>query len=104
MLARFRALIAIDPSPRPQEYPSAIRVLIYSNRTDDPASGKFFQAMMTSDDENPLHSGDHAIVTLAIADSNASAYLATGQEFSLWSPPTGHGTVSRRVYTTAGPS
>lgn len=103
-LARFRALITLDPAGRPREFPSGTRVLVHGTRIGDPASGKFFQAVMTSDEENPLRPGDHAVVTLTIADGDAPAYLAAGQHFMLWGASTGHGIISRQVYTPAGPS
>jgi hypothetical protein len=104
---RFRAVITLDPAAEPAaaEYASGTRALLIRDaRVGDPGAGQFFQAMMTWDEENPLRPGDHAVVTLTIADSDAPACLASGQRFTLWGACAGRGVISRRVYTAAGPS
>jgi hypothetical protein len=104
---RFRAVITLDPAAGPAagEYASGTRALLIRDaRIGDPGTGQFFQAMMTWDEENPLRPGDHAVVTLTIADSDAPACLAAGQHFTLWGACAGRGVISRQVYTAAGPS
>ena len=103
-LTRFRALITLAPASRPCEYPGGSRVLVYGTRTGDPAAGRFFQALMTPDEEVTLGPGDHAVVTLTIADGDAPGYLTTGRHFALWGATAGRGIISRQVYTVAGPS
>jgi len=106
-LFRFRAVIALDPAAAPSAhgYLSGTReLLVHGTRIDDPGTDRFFPAMMTWDEENTLQPGDHAVVTLTIADDDAPSYLAAGQLFRLWGAGTGHGIISRRVFTTAGPS
>ena len=107
MVFRFRAVITLDPAAEPAagEYSSGTRALLIRDiRVGDPSTGQFFQAMMTWDEENPLRPGDHAVVTLTIADSDARACLAAGQHFTLWGACPGRGVVTRQVYTAAGPS
>ena len=108
MLFRFRALITLDPAagPSAREYASGTRaLLVHATRTGEPGADKFFPVTMTWDDEdNPLRPGDGAVVTFTTADREAPAYLAAGQHFDLWGAGSGHGVISRRVYTAAGPS
>jgi hypothetical protein len=107
-LFRFRALITLDPAagPSAREYASGTRaLLVQATRNGKPGTAKFFPAMMTWDDEkNPLRPGDRAVVTVTITDAQAPAYLAAGQHFGLWGAGTGHGVISRQVYTAGGPS
>jgi hypothetical protein len=57
------------------------------------------------DSEQPLHPGDHALVTARVSDGEADAFLDAGQRFTLWSGgQVGRGTVCRRVFTDYGPS
>jgi hypothetical protein len=108
-LYRFRALLTVDApaaSAPDRSYASGRRaLLVHAYRIGQPARGKFFQAMMTWDeDTTKLRPGDRAIVTLTVADSEAPAYLDAGQPFTLWGGGSGHGVVARQVYTTAAPS
>jgi hypothetical protein len=90
-----------DLSPLPSGTPA---LLVHASRPGHPHQDKYFQAMMTWDEDGELRPGDHAIVTLTIADQQAACYLDAGRPFTLWGSGIGHGVIARRVYTTAGPS
>lgn len=114
---RFRALIALDPvgsrraaSLRPsrhpaQQYPNRTHTLmIRALRLRSPGGIRYFPAEICWDDEQPLHPGDHAEVTITVTDDEAPDYLDAGQRFTLWSGgEVGHGTISRKVFTEYGP-
>lgn len=105
-LFRFRALITLDPDAElGGEFASGTRALLVRNASvQGRGTGKFFQSMITWDDDGMLRPGDHAVVTLTIADTEAPAFLPAGQHFPLWGGATGHGVVTRQVYTSSGPS
>jgi hypothetical protein len=107
-LFRFRALITVDPpdgTAPVHGYPSGTRALmVHARRIGQPARDKFFSAMMTWDNDGQLRPGDQAVVTITVADEQAPAYLAAGQPFTLWGAATGRGVITRKVFTTAGPS
>ena len=105
---RFRALVTLDPpaagSPG-RRYPSGTRALmVHARRISGPASDKYFPATISRDEERPLQPGEQAVVTITVTGGDAPAYLASGQPFTLWGASTGHGVVSRRVFTNHGPS
>jgi len=107
-LYRFRALVTVDaPAANAPErtYASGTRAfLVRANRIGQPTREKFFQAMMTWDEDTELRPGDRAVVTITVADSEAPAYLDAGQRFMLWGGGSGHGMVARQVYTASAPS
>jgi hypothetical protein len=120
---RYRALIALDSAPaepdglvmpRRRRAPLAPVPRQYSNHThalmvrarclDRPAYARCFPAELSWDDEQPLHPGDRAEVTITMVDDEAPAFFGAGQRFSLWDgADIGHGTVSRQVFTEYGP-
>jgi hypothetical protein len=130
---RYRALIALDlveardtvrrpsvPRPRtaPDAGPSGPRLASiprqYSNHThalmvraqcrDKPSYARCFPAEISWDDEEPLHAGDRAEVTITLTDDEACSFFGAGQRFSLWDGiDVGHGTISRQVHTEYGP-
>lgn len=114
---RFRALITLDPATPsrgtpmpaaavPPQYPNHTRALmVRALRPRIPGTIRYFAAEICWDGDEPLHPGDHAIVTITLTDDEAVAYLEGGQRFTLWSGgDVGHGTISRRVFTEHGPS
>ena len=107
-LYRFRALVTVDApaaSDPGRAYASGTRAfLVHAYRIGQPAREKFFQAMLTWDDDTELRPGDHAVVTITVTDSEAPAYLDAGQRFTLWGGGSGHGMVARQVYTASAPS
>jgi hypothetical protein len=107
-LYRFRALLTVDApaaSAPDRPYASGTRAfVVHAYRISQPTRGKFFQAMMTWDEDTELRPGDRAVVTLTVADSEAPAYLDAGQPFTLWGGGSGHGMIARQVYTTSAPS
>jgi hypothetical protein len=112
--ARFRALITLDPAgprpaaPRPasRQYPNHTRALMIRARPlRNAGSSRYFPAEICWEGERPLRPGDHAEVTIAVSDDEASAFFGAGQRFTLWSGgDVGHGTISRKVYTDYSPS
>jgi hypothetical protein len=112
---RFRALIALDPAgtrpniplrPAAEEYPNHTRTLVVrvpSFRV--PGHSWFFPAEICWDSGQALHPGDHAVVTIAVANDGAGELLDAGRHFALWrGGDVGSGVISRRVYTDYGPS
>ena len=107
-LYMFRALVTLDAptaTGADRTYASGTRAfLVRASRIGQPARVKFFQAMVTWDEDTELRPGDRAIVTMTIADSDVQAYLDAGQRFSLWGGGFGHGVIARQVYTASAPS
>ena len=112
---RFRVLITLDPveprpgelHPRAQQYPCHTRSLMILAEPLRAGVGpaRCLPAEFWWDSEQPLHPGDHALVTARVSDDEADAFLDAGQRFTLWSGgQVGHGTVCRRVFTDYGPS
>jgi len=112
---RYRALVTLDPvEPHPaaphaparqyQNHTRALMILARPLRADG-GSARILPAEMWWDSEEPLHPGDHAVVTARVADDHADAFLEAGQRFVLWSGGNvGHGTIYRRVFSDYGPS
>jgi hypothetical protein len=131
---RYRALITLDiveetpdalnmPSvPRARTAPDDTRPDMltaiphqYANHThalmvraccrDKPSYARCFPAEISWDDEEPLHAGDRAEVTITMIDDEACSFFGAGARFSLWNGvDVGHGTISRQVHTEYGPS
>jgi hypothetical protein len=107
-LFRFRALLTLDSASASEPgraYLSGTRALmVHASRIGLPASDRYFPATITWDEERDLRCGDTAVVTITVADESATAYLDAGQPFELWGDGSGHGVISRRVFTDGGPS
>jgi hypothetical protein len=107
-LFKFRALVDIDladTSAPVRAYHSGTRALtVHARRIGEPACDKYFPAMLTWDDQRDLLPGDHAVVTITVVDEEAPAYLDAGQPFTLWGGGSGHGVISRQVFTDGIPS
>lgn len=105
---RFRALINLDPLPADsgqRRYPSSTRqLLLHSRRLDAPRSDKYVRAVISADGDVPLEPGKTIIATITVTDDDALFYLAAGQTFTLWGRGSGRGVISRRVFTSQGPS
>jgi len=112
---RFRALITLDPAaarpvnslrPAAGTYPSHTRALMVRARSRrDPSISRIFPSQICRDDGQPLHPGDHTVVTVTVTGQDAPAFFDAGCHFTLWSgSDVGDGVVSRRVYTEYGPS
>ncbi len=97
------------PGPRlasiPRQYSNHTHVLmVRAHRLDRPGYWRCFPAEISWDDQEPLHPGDRAEVTITMTDDEACAFFGAGQRFSLWSgADVGHGTISRQVHTEYGP-
>jgi hypothetical protein len=104
----FRALVTLDAAAGEgtvREYPSGTDHVMVHARPGRPGAERYFEAVITRDDGKPLRSGDHAVVTIAVPDEDAGAFLAMGELFALWhGSDIGHGVVSRRVFTPGSPS
>ena len=111
---RFRAWLTLadDAHPRPyssrhseDEAPSNVeRLLVHAWLPGEPMTQKFFPSVISSDDGQPLTAGRRTLVTLALTDEAAPAYLAAGRPFTVTGHHNGRGIVSRRVFTDFGPS
>ncbi len=122
---RYRALITIDalpaqPSPepasayrRPDRHLASIprqlsnhthSLMVRAHCLGKPDYARCFPAEISWDDDEPLHPGDRAEVTITMIDDEACAFFGAGQRFSLWNgEEVGHGTISRQVHTEYGP-
>lgn len=105
---RYRALVELDRPARcgpGRPYPSGTRALmVHARRIGQPSVHKYFPAAIAQDDQQPLQPGEHVVVTIAVTDDDAPSCLAPGQPFVIWGDRTGHGIISRRVFTGSGPS
>lgn len=80
---RFLALVILDPAPRedaarcdPDETGPCFLV--------EPSYCMYFPAVISLDREVPSHSKAYALVTIALHDSEAGAFFAPGQRFTIW--------------------
>ena len=104
-LFKYRALVTLDPGKTGHDYPSGTHSLVvHASRLDDLSRDKYFPAVITTDDEAPLHEGERTVVTVTVAADDAPEFLAAGQTFTIWGETGGHGVVSRRVFTDGEPS
>ena len=111
---RFRAVITLDPAdahhgtplhPVPRQFPNHTHsLMVRPTGPRESGESRIFPAEICLDDQEWLHSGEHAIVTITVNDDLAAAFFGAGQRFTLWSgDDVGHGIVSRRVQTDYGP-
>ncbi|HUA27908.1 MAG TPA: hypothetical protein VMC03_03410 [Streptosporangiaceae bacterium] len=105
---RYRALVTLDP-PGPcglgWQYPSGTRALmVRARRIGEPPVHRYMPATISPDDQLPLRPGDQVVATITVIDDEAPAFLGPGQPFTLWGGSTGHGIISREVFTDSGPS
>jgi hypothetical protein len=105
---KFRALMTLDSWAKDRRRgldPSATHFLmVHVLHAGQPSSEKYFPAAITRDDGQPLQPGQSQVVTIAVTDDEAPLFLAPGQPFTIWGGGYGRGIVSRRVFTTSGPS
>lgn len=109
---RFRAFVTLDswnPADRRQNPrsldPSATHpLMIHAWHAGLPSCGKSFPAAISRDDGQPLEPGRGQVVTIAVADDEVPQFLAPGRSFTIWGRGAGHGIISRRVFTSSGPS
>ncbi|MGH3165908.1 MAG: hypothetical protein ACRDN0_08435, partial [Trebonia sp.] len=75
--SRFRALITLDPlgenaSKIQQQYANHTRVLmVEAHGSGPPGSVRHFPAEICWDDGQPLHPGDHVVVTISMTEDDA---------------------------------
>jgi hypothetical protein len=102
---KYRALVTLDPPARgapSRQYPSGTHALmIHAERIGQPSCDKYFPAAVYPDDELPLKPGEQRLVTIAVTGDDAPSYLAAGQPFTIWGGGSGHGIISRRLFTVA---
>lgn len=106
---RFRAVITLNEAahdPQGSEYRSGTHaVMVHAGRTGQPGHDQYFEAVIEREDQQSLHPGDHAVVTITLADPDAREFFAPGQHFILWNGgDVGTGVVSRHVFTSGSPS
>ena len=79
--------------------------MIRSSDRAAPAQNRYFPAAIYRPDDLPLIPGEHGVVvTIEVADDEASAFLGPGQHITLWNGlDIGHGVISRRVFFTTAP-
>lgn len=89
----------------PRQYSNHTHALmVRAQCRDKPSYARCFPAEISWDDEEPLHAGDRAEVTITLIDDEACSFFDAGQRFSLWDGiDVGHGTISRQVHTEYGP-
>lgn len=101
---KFKAVVSLGDSgqqPPGGQYPSGTHSLMVRVPCRHvPALHRYFPAVISRDDEQPLKPGDGGIiVTIAVADDEALEFFGPGQPIALWNgSEVGHGIVSRRVF------
>jgi hypothetical protein len=50
----------------------------------EPSRYRYFPAVISLDKEQPSRTTGHALVTMALRDSEAAAFFAAGQRFTIW--------------------
>lgn len=90
----------------PHQYSNHTHALmVRAHCLDKPSYARCFPAEISWDDEEPLHAGDRAEVTITMIDDETCSFFGAGARFSLWNGvDVGHGTISRQVHTEYGPS
>ncbi len=78
----FRALVRLDPAARAD----AARCGLGTRACClvEPSRCTYFPAMISLDREQPARTEAHALVTIALRDSEAAAFFAPGQRFTIW--------------------
>jgi hypothetical protein len=100
---KYRAVVTLSGSV---PYPNGTHaVMVGCCHREKPTQHRYFPAAIYRSDEQPLTPGDSSVVvTLEIADDEASAYFSPGQQVTLWhGRDIGHGVISRRVFFTSVP-
>jgi hypothetical protein len=97
---KFRALVTTNP---PNDEDSADHLpcsLVVRGHQHEPERVKGFNAMVFTDDDEPLRPGDTLhTVTMTVTDEDAARFLRPGERFELWTRhQVGHGVISRRVF------
>ena len=106
---KYRAVVSLDGAPfstRSRGYPSGTHaVMIRCSNPAAPAGHRYFPAAIYRPDDQPLAPGEAGVVvTIEVADDEASAFLGPGQRVTLWNGhEIGHGVISRRVFFTTAP-
>jgi hypothetical protein len=105
----FRAVVTLNRAAHDdygREYPSGTHeVMVHAVRLGEPGRDRYFGAVIERADDQSLHSGDYAVVTIRLADGRAAGFFAPGQHFTLWNgAEIGTGVVSREVFTPGSPS
>ena len=108
---RFRAVISLDSlggnvGKLTKEYANRTHVLmVQTHCPGPPGSVRTLPAEICWDDGQPLHPGDHAVVTITMTDDDAGTLFSAGHPFRLWcGGVVGHGTISRKVFSDYSPS
>lgn len=108
-LYKYRAVISLDGAAGnapAQRYPSGTHaVMIWCSNPAASAQRRYFSAAIYRPDDQPLAPGEAGcVVTIEVADDQASTFLGPGQHVTLWDGhDIGHGVISRRVFFTTAP-
>lgn len=104
-------MITLDPAggdakkARTQYLNHTRSLMVESDCPGPPGSVRYFPAEICWDDEEPLRTGDHTVVTITMTDDDAETFFAAGRQFRLWyGGAVGHGTISRKVFSDYTPS
>jgi hypothetical protein len=109
---RFTALVTLssastDTSKRDADDHFASgthKLMVQVWRDGDPPHERLFPAELAWSQEREMTPGDHALMTISIADPEARSYLRAGRTFRLWGACAGNGVVCRQVFTSELPS
>lgn len=79
----FRALVMLDPAARadaPRSDPGGARACCLV----EPSRYMYFPAVISLGTGQPARAAARALVTIALRDSEAGAFFAPGQRFTIW--------------------
>ena len=77
----FRVLVMLDPG-REDAVRRDLRALTCC--LVEPSRHRYFPAVISLDEEQPARTAAHALVTIALRDSEAAAFFAPAQRFTIW--------------------
>jgi hypothetical protein len=79
----FRVLVMLDPAARedaPRPDPGGTRACCLL----EPSRYTYFPAVISLGTEQPARTAARALVTISLRDSEAGAFFAPGQRFTIW--------------------
>ena len=115
----FRALITLSPVPEDPAPCRPGRVHAWPGRgcylVQPWSCPEYLPAMVSLDQGVPVTPGEHATLTVALADGEAEAFFCPGQCFTIWADGlvgstvqamsrVGHGVIARRVPPARAPA
>jgi hypothetical protein len=79
----FMALVMLDPAAR-QDAPRSGLGGTLDGCLVEPSRYTYFPAVISLDAGQPARTAAHALVTITLRDSEARAFFAPGQRFTIW--------------------